>query len=285
MHTSSDPEETLAPGSAALPDQRLPGQSVMAELLTAHASEPPRSMLERFLGADPLGPESKPWYLGALGEIEVAKLLARLGPGWTVLHAVPVGAGASDIDHVVIGAPGVFTINTKHHAGKAIWVAGRTLMVSGQKQDHIRNSVHEASRASKLLSAAAGFQVPVAGVIALVGPKNLSIRKPTSGATVLRASQLRRWLGKRPAVLGVEAVTQIAAAAKQPQTWRQGPKDLSSPAEIQDRFRNIHEAVRAARRRRRAWGYAGMVTIAAIVITGVSLGPALLASVLQMIAS
>ena len=32
--------------------------------------------------------------------------LADLGPEWTVLHAVPVGAKASDIDDVLIGPAG-----------------------------------------------------------------------------------------------------------------------------------------------------------------------------------
>ncbi|MBG6212216.1 hypothetical protein RCH23_000129 [Cryobacterium sp. CAN_C3] len=45
-------------------------------------------------------------------------MLSKLGPEWTVLHAVPVGSGSSDIDHVVIGPAGVFTINTKNHTGK-----------------------------------------------------------------------------------------------------------------------------------------------------------------------
>ncbi|WP_371261683.1 nuclease-related domain-containing protein [Arthrobacter sp. ov118] len=31
---------------------------------------------------------------------------------------MPVGAGASDVDHVLIGPAGVFTLNTKNHAGQ-----------------------------------------------------------------------------------------------------------------------------------------------------------------------
>ena len=52
-------------------------------------------------------------------------MLAQLGPEWTVLHSVPVGRGKSDIDHIAIGPPGVFTINTKFSPGKDVWVAGR----------------------------------------------------------------------------------------------------------------------------------------------------------------
>jgi len=285
MNTIHGPAAAPTPGSATLLDQRVPGQSVMSELLAVLDQEPPPSTLRRCFGGDPLSPDSAPWYQGALREIEVGKILGRLGPGWTVLHAVPVGAKESDIDHVVIGAPGVFTINTKNHAGKAIWVAGRTLMVSGQKQHHLRNAVHEAARASKLLSAAAGFHVPVAGVIALVGIKSLSTKEPASGTTVLTAAQLRRWLDKRPPVFTEESVASIAASAKQPETWHLAPRESGSPAELQNRFKQVQRRVESARRRRRAWAIAGMAVIAgAAAIAAITLGPAILATVMQTIA-
>jgi len=45
--------------------------------------------------------------------------LLRRSPRWRVLHSVPLrdarGAVRGDIDHVLIGPPGVVTINTKHH--------------------------------------------------------------------------------------------------------------------------------------------------------------------------
>lgn len=284
MHTSNKPNEAPSPASPALLDQRVPGQSVVTELLVALEKQPQGSTLGRFFGSDPLSPDSRRWYQGALGEIEVGELLARLGPDWTVLHAVPVGSGESDIDHVVIGTPGIFTINTKHHAGKAVWVAGRTLMVSGQKQGHIRNSIHEASRAGKLLSAAVGFNVPVAAVIALVGTNNLRVKEAPIGVTVLTAPQLLRWLGKRPPVLTEAAVAHIAAAAKQPGTWHRAPRETGSPAELQDGFRQVQKGVQAARRRRRTWGFAGMAAMAAATWAAIAALPAILETVLQMMA-
>lgn len=41
-------------------------------------------------------------------------------PHREILHSIPVGTGRGDIDHVVIGPPGVFTINTKHHPGRRL---------------------------------------------------------------------------------------------------------------------------------------------------------------------
>jgi hypothetical protein len=112
-------------------------------------------------GASPLSPESRPWYKGALGEIAVGRILEQLGPEWLVLHGIPVGKGSSDIDHLLIGPAGVFTVNTKNHSGQAVWVAGRTFIVAGKKTRHLYNAAFEASRASKLLSAAVGAAVDV----------------------------------------------------------------------------------------------------------------------------
>jgi hypothetical protein len=95
------------------------------------------------------------WRLGAAGEIRVGVQLDKLtrrDPRWHTLHSVPVGTRGSDIDHVVIGPGGVFTINTKHHPGAEIWVGGDTVLVNGVRQAYVRNSRHEAERAGRLLS-------------------------------------------------------------------------------------------------------------------------------------
>jgi len=71
------------------------------------------------------------WSEGADGEVEVARRLRKLGEGWKFLHGVPVGAGDSDIDHVVIGPAGVFTINTKIHRGGRVSVNNQAIYVNG----------------------------------------------------------------------------------------------------------------------------------------------------------
>ena len=77
--------------------------------------------------------DERAYRVGTDGEEEVAWRMRKLGDGWHVLHSVPVGEKDSDIDHVVIGPPGVFTLNTKNHSRKKVWVAERAFMVSGQK--------------------------------------------------------------------------------------------------------------------------------------------------------
>lgn len=56
---------------------------------------------------------------GAKGEEHVGALLDGLAQrGWRVLHDASLGRG--DIDHVVIGPPGIFTVETKSHPGPIV---------------------------------------------------------------------------------------------------------------------------------------------------------------------
>ena len=71
--------------------------------------------------------KAKSWDIGGDGEEIVGGVLdAGLSEleGWHVIHSVVVSRGGGDIDHVVVGPPGVFTLNTKHHPEKTVWVSG-----------------------------------------------------------------------------------------------------------------------------------------------------------------
>jgi hypothetical protein len=113
-----------------------PAAAVMSACLSAQAGAPRRSRIARAFGRSPLSADSRPWYLGAVGELQVAERLAKLGPDWTVLHSVPIGDRGSDIDHVVLGPAGVFTLNTKFHDDARIWIGSTRLLVNGQKTEY-----------------------------------------------------------------------------------------------------------------------------------------------------
>ncbi|MFP7761422.1 nuclease-related domain-containing protein [Marisediminicola sp. LYQ85] len=163
------------------------------------------------------------WYTGALGEFTVAGVLAGLGEGWTVLHSVPVGNADCDIDHVVIGPPGVFAINSKHHASASIWTGGWGLFVNGSKTGYIPKAVAEAQRAEKLLSEATGLTVPVVAIIAVVGADKFSGEAPPAeGVLVMPHTDLLK-LRDRRREFSDEQVQCIAAAASRSSTWRATP--------------------------------------------------------------
>jgi hypothetical protein len=178
-----------------------------------------RHVLARLTGART---EERAWRIGADGERAVADQLGRLGPLWNVLHAVSVGSRGSDIDHVVIGPPGVFTINAKHHPNTRVWVGGDTFMVNGQRVPYVRNSRHEARRAARLLTDRAGFPVEVTGVVAVMGAhKGLKIKKqPEDGVVVVPRKRVSQYLLKRPPRLSAREVEAIYEVARRSTTWR-----------------------------------------------------------------
>ena len=221
----------------------------MAECVRVQARVGPRGARARIFGRSPLSDESRPWYLGAIGELHVADRLNSLGEGWSVLHSVPVGTRGSDIDHVAVGAAGVFTINTKFHDDARVWVGGRRLLVNGQATDHLRNSRHEATRTHRLLSAAVGAEVPVRGVIAIVGATQITIREQPADVAVLDAARLTRWLKKQKPRLDPAQTAAVSALVRDVATWTKEPShtpDVSG-------FAALRREVIGAKRIRMLW--------------------------------
>lgn len=257
---------------------RRPAASVIAECLLVQATVPPNTAVQRFFGVSPLGRDAEPWYLGALGELEVARRLTALGPGSYVLHSVPVGSGASDLDHVVIGPAGVFTINTKHHRGQHVWVGAKRILVGGQRTDHLRNARYEARRTSKLLSVAARTLVDVTPIIAIVGAKRMTVRERPHDAVVLRESELVGWLQRHPVTLSPEQVRHLAIVAAQPAAWQRMPQ--TEPVD-HAAFDRLHAAIARARRRRQGWVATVVVAaVAALPVAVVTMWSAAMAALL-----
>jgi hypothetical protein len=156
------------------------------------------------------------------GEQTAAKVLETLGPKWTTLHDVPVGDRGANIDHVVIGPPGVFTINSKWHVGKTVWVGGNTLLIGRHRQPYVPKGRHEAERASRLLSRAYGSSVPVTGVVAVLA-QSWTIREQPRDESVLvlwpsLAVELLRSLPVRYATTDVD---RLSWCARRSANWRQ----------------------------------------------------------------
>lgn len=235
----------------------IPAAAVIAACLQAQASVPPRSGVSRLFGRSPLSDDSRPWYLGALGELQVADQLAKLGPDWTVLHSVPIGERGSDIDHVVIGAVGVFTINTKFHDDARVWVGSKRLLVNGQKTDHLRNSRFEAQRVARALTATAGRPIDVQPVIVLVGIRSITVRERPGDVTVLRETELVRWLHHRPAALDADLRERLATATAQRDQWAAPAVQALEPD--LPAFAALRREVDTARRTRVLWVMTMMV--------------------------
>ncbi len=132
---------------------------------------------------------------GAEGERKVGAILEGLGPDWHVLHGVWLGHG--DIDHVLVGPAGTFTIETKAHGGHI------------PLADIDERMLRQAYAESKVLAKVSGLEVEPLLVFSdafLIGSPPARRR----GVTVLPARMLAGYLARRRPKLGPDEVTEIA---------------------------------------------------------------------------
>lgn len=166
------------------------------------------------------------WELGARGEELVGgKLDEELGSNWKVLHSVPVGDEGADIDHLVIGPSGVYSVNTKNHPGSSITCAENKVRVEGQSMSknhpYARNSRFEARRASKILSIAMGTEVPVHGLVVFICESLDVMNNPKDGKVAyLCADDVTGWLKTRNQVYPDKSVERIFDKARWSDTWQ-----------------------------------------------------------------
>lgn len=172
-------------------------------------------MLARLFG----GPtEDRTWSKGAAGEERVAQRLAKLPqPPWTVLHDLAIGTKGANIDHLVLGPGGVYTINTKNLSGR-VWVAGGTFKQNGQNRPYIPAASREAARAARCLHQAAGIEVPVMGLVVVLADA-LTVKRQPTDVRVLTRREVTRWLEARPFALDQHVVDGLSHVARQRRTW------------------------------------------------------------------
>ncbi len=251
---------------------RGPAFSVVQRCLEVQARAKPRGAIARFLGRSPLHPDARTWYQGALGEREIARVLANLGPEWSVLNAVPIGASGRDIAHVLVGPPGIFTLSTQHHNGRKAFAGGRSLRIDGHPTDYIRMSVYEGARAAKALSAASGGIVHVQPAIILVGVSSLVRGAKESPVEVMLCTELLSWLHGMPRRLAPETVSYFGEIAEERSTWHLQIVAPNQTLQYVERFQALELEATDANRRARLVRFVaittGMVALAAAVLIG-----------------
>lgn len=163
--------------------------------------------------------EATSWQIGAKGEAQVGRRLERLERrGWRVLHAIPLPSGA-DIDHLVIGPGGVFTVNTKFHADARITVGTHVVWVNGFQHPYLRNSRHEAAAAQRKLTAALGFSIAVQPVLAFLGARSLTMRDAPPDVLIASGETADRALRGCAPELDDALIQRIYAVARRESTW------------------------------------------------------------------
>jgi hypothetical protein len=173
-----------------------------------------RTLLSRLLG---VRVDERASRKGTIGERGVGWWLGRLPEGWFVFHDVPVGHRGANIDHVVIGPGGVFTVNTRYLFGEIV-VYQRSITHEGSRTDYLSKASAEARRAASLLSAAIGRTVQVRGVLAILADEWTIVEEPPD--VIVRGPRgAKNLMLKQPPVLRPSDVIVLAAAASKPDTW------------------------------------------------------------------
>lgn len=247
---------TAATDSAAT--RRGPAYAVIAECLRIQSTARRQSRLAWLFGRDPILPDARSWYRGAIGEIQVAKTLAALDAGWTVLYSLDGAPEASDL---IIGPAGAFTVSTRNHSRQRVWVGEDQLLVNGRRTHHIRDARYEARRLSQLLG------VVVTPIIAVVDPATLIINDRADGVEVLASSQLAGFVARRQPRLTDATVASLVQRAGLDGSWSADVVDETLVHEAA--FARLKGEVGAALRRRVGWVLLtpSLITAAVLVLT------------------
>jgi hypothetical protein len=253
--------------------RRLPAELATRELVRLVRAQPAaRGRWARLRGRSPLGPRTRRWHTTVLGEREVGALLSRLAPAWHVLHSLPVpaGAGARDVDHLLVGPGGVLVVQTASYPGGRVRVDGRRLRVGRSPAGHVPTLQRLIGEVTRAMVDATGEHVAVRGLLVVHGARSVEVRDPVPGLTVLADRDVEEWLRGRPTTTSSVDVARLAAVAARASTWPAGDHEPDDGLDEEGRDRRrveearafdaLHTEVRAAERTRRRWR-AGLVVL------------------------
>jgi hypothetical protein len=189
------------------------------------------------------------WRQGADGEKATAKALRPLGrDGWTLLHDLDTGRG--NIDHLVIGPPGVFLLDTKNLSG-ALSVKAGVLSVRWREDpddgyENFRLARQMRARASDLeeLVRLRGIEVSVQPVVVLWGHFEQSSLL-SKGVAWVQGKELERALRGRPPRLGTDDIERASQAMTDTLARSPEPDRASEPAPASEPQRRVAKADRA----------------------------------------
>ncbi|GGT08950.1 hypothetical protein GCM10010271_08820 [Streptomyces kurssanovii] len=126
-----------------------------------------------------------------LGERRTGAELGRLTRhGWRVLHSIPLADGG-DIDHLLIGPGGVFTVRTEYHPQQSVRADDDTVRIDdGDPRPYIAECRAEAALVRKVLESYCDFPVRVQPVLVFVDAASLDVAATQTDVRVYRERQV-----------------------------------------------------------------------------------------------
>jgi hypothetical protein len=187
--------------------------------------------------------DDRSWRRGAEGEERVAAVLERtLDASWSVIHDLTVGMRGANLDHLVIGPPGVFVLNTKNLTGH-VRVYPRAILQNGHQTSFVPSLLREARQVQDRLGAVVGRPVAAWSVLVMAGTATLEVRQRPTDYTVVSAREVGRWLrGLQHGRLSPAEVLRLERAARDEVTWfparppaRRKPRSQPPPPDPSER--------------------------------------------------
>lgn len=177
------------------------------------------------------------WQIGADGEARTARLLETLeADGFRVLHDRKIpGARSANIDHIVIGPPGIYVVETKSYKG-SLQIRGDEVFVAGRRKN---GWIDEVNREAAAVRTALAEEVSAHGwmvtPIICVHRADLPwFRSEVRGVRIVSGKDLVKRLRNADPVLApadVERLAGIAAARLRPAVV--APAADASPSETE----------------------------------------------------
>lgn len=173
------------------------------------------------------------WRQGAEGEKATAKALRRLvADGWLLINDIDIGRG--NVDHILVGPPGVFLLDSKHLHGVLSVSAG---VLSVRWREDLADGYENRRLAARMRSLACLLETHlrrhgvedqhVQPVVVLWGAFDQG--SFLSGKVAwIRGSELARVLKNRPTRLSDNARQWVAEALEQP--WLAAPQQRETTA-------------------------------------------------------
>ena len=170
---------------------------------------------------------------GNAGERRIADLLDVLdGAGWRVLHDRYKTAGSpTNLDHIVIGPPGVFVVDAKNWSCGRLALDERGMRAGRYRRDQELSSAREAADAVASRVGMADTRATTYPVLAFVEPVGLDGPTIHQGVALVQQAHLLPWLTSWPQVLDAQAVQRVASTLDAALPPRSGPsRPLTVPA-------------------------------------------------------
>lgn len=157
------------------------------------------------------------WATGADGETRTARFLEPLrAEGFAILHDRRIPGGRANIDHIVIGPPGVFVVETKSFAGD-LRIRGDEVYVSGRRKTAMIEEVKREALAVQVAIAAElnALGLPVIPVLCIHRANLPWLGADAGGVRIVSGKELVKRLRKAPIRLGSEETERLVNAANQ----------------------------------------------------------------------